>query len=167
MTAKQTSLYWRTWGALCTEFDWRNADTARRHALHAEAGCPESSKDWDNKSMDRFLAHVRALLQGKRTGGPKIVDEAGARRRLEWRIKKDLRDAGLSLDYVAKVSTDMYGLGCWSLLSLDQLENLRDTIHNRTRGARRSKKSVSVRAPSPIRTTRAKPMQPAGIDCPF
>jgi hypothetical protein len=181
MTAKQTSLYWRTWSALCTEFDWRHNDSARRYALHLEAGCPKSSKDWDNKSIDRYLAHSRALLAGTRTGNTPVYDEDGARRRLEWRIKQDLRDAGLDLSYVAKLATDMYGLGCWSLLSLDQLENLRDTVHNRTRSRRAARKAANKRpaatrpqsprtAPAnPVHTRRPEPVCTVidGAECPF
>jgi hypothetical protein len=170
MTPKQTSLYWRTWAALCAEFDWRHNDTGRRHALHQEAGCPVSSKCWDNTHLDRYLAHARALLAGRRTGGTKIVDEKGERRRLEWRIRQDLRAAGLDLSYVAKLATDMYGLGCWSLLSLDDLTNLRDTVHNRTRSRRAARKaaaaSPSATPPHPRRTAPAIPVI-NGAECPF
>jgi hypothetical protein len=170
MSPKQTSLYWRTWAALCNEFDWRHNDSTRRHALHNEAGCPPSSKDWDNKSMDRFLAHARALLAGRRTGGTGIVDEKGDRRRLEWRIRQDLRAAGLDLSYVAKLATDMYGLGCWSLLALDDLTNLRDTVHNRTRSRRAARKAAAARpSATPPHHRRTAPAIPVinGAECPF
>lgn len=170
MSPKQTSLYWRTWSALCDEFDWRHNETARRYALHAEAGCPQSSRDWDNTHFDKFLAHSRALLAGKPPTGERINEEAGARRRLEWRIRQDLRAAHLDVSYVAKLATDMYGLGCWTLLALDQLQNLRDTVHNRTQTARTVAKA---NRPQARRTAPAKPRQtsrtatPAGVDCPF
>lgn len=174
MSPKQTSLYWRTWSALCTEFDWPHNSSARRYALHQEAGCPQSSKRWENPDFDRFLAHARALLAGRRTGGTGPVDEAGERRRLLWRIKQDLKRAGLDEHYVAQIATDMYGLGCWSLLALDHLTNLRNTIHNRT--------AKSAPAPRPARrypTASSAPCIPvapplqapipviAGAECPF
>lgn len=130
MTAKQTALYWRMWAAVCSEFGWKNSDSERRHALHVQAGCPESMTKFNNNSFDRFLAFVRSLL-GQKNGGLDKSEVDGERKRLVWRIKADAKKGGIDDAYIVKVSRDLNVLGNWEDLALDDLKNLRDTIHNR------------------------------------
>lgn len=129
MTPAQTSLYWRTWAAVCHEHGWPTSDTTRRRALHAQAKCPPSMRAFTNVHFDRFLSVARQIL-GSRECTP-VAAEAGERKRLLWRIQQDMRTSGLSDPYLDKIATDQYGLSCWRDLCIADLTNLRNTLHNR------------------------------------
>jgi len=104
----------------------------RRYALHAQAGCPQSMKDFNKREhFDKYLETANALIGGRLNGGPTRVEADGERRRLIWRIRKDAKIGGLDNAYLNKMATDLYGLACWDVLALDQLTNMRDVIHNR------------------------------------
>lgn len=129
MTAKQISLYWRTWSAVCAEFAWRNSDSDRRYALHAQAECPQSMRDFDNSDLDRYLSVARRLLGSRECHIAKSQD--GERKRLLWRIRRDARLARLDAAYLSRLSEDLYGLACWEELAIDDLAKFRNTIHTR------------------------------------
>lgn len=126
LTEDQTKFYWNLWKRVCAEHGWKQADNEKRYALHARARCPQSMKDFTNDSFDKFKGLCLHLL-GEKSGN----NETGPRTRLIWRIKNDARLAGQSDDYIRKIATDLTGLGCWEDLSLEDLTNLRNTIHNR------------------------------------
>jgi hypothetical protein len=136
LSKKQTSLYWRTFGAVCAEQGWSGAERdARRKAITKQAGLVDratgearSMTTFGNRDLDRFLAECAKYL-GAHTAA--AATDARERKRLVWRIEQDAARAGLSAEYLAKVSTDLTGLGCWRELALDQLENFRNAIHNR------------------------------------
>jgi hypothetical protein len=129
MSPKQTTLYWRTWAALCAEFGWKNSDTEHRRAIHAQAGCAPSMKDFANRDLDLFLAACRRLLGQPVTAS--TAAEIGERKRLIWRIREDAKRAGLDQAYLAKLSTHLHGLACWDELCLADLTNFRNAIHDR------------------------------------
>jgi len=129
MSPAQNAKYWRTWSALCTEHGWKNSDSERRYALHKEAGCPQSMKDFTNTSFDKFLGVAKRLLGQK--VDPARASGDGERRRLIWRIKQDAKKANLEQAYLNKLAEDLTGLACWEELALDQLTNFRNAIHNR------------------------------------
>jgi len=103
---------------------WRNSDSQRRYALHKEAGCPASMKDFGNKDFDAFLRFCDGITGETRHRDPE-------REKMVWRIRKDAADAGFTEAYLSHLSTDLYGLGCWEELSKDDLEKFRNTVHNR------------------------------------
>jgi len=135
MTPRQRSFYFSLWNQVCVEQGWYHLPQAqkdaKRRALHAQAGCPASSKEFTNRHFDAFRAHCAALLAGKKTGGAAVVEEAGERRRLVWRIKADAKRGGLADAYIRTLARGLCGLGAWEDLDLASLTNLRATIHNR------------------------------------
>lgn len=128
LTQKQTTLYWRQWAAVCVFMGWKNSDSLRRYALHKEAGCPASMKEFGNKQLDAFLKYCASITGEKRFRDPE-------REKMIWRIRKDAADADFSEAYLTHLSTDLYGLGCWEELSKDDLEKFRNTVHNRAYAA--------------------------------
>ena len=135
MSPKQTTFYFTLWNRVMVEQGWYHLPTAekdaKRRALHAQANCPESSKEFTNQHFNRFKARCEAILAGKNDGGTQIVDEKDAVRRLVWRIKDDAKKAGLSPEYIIDVARDIHVLGNWEDLDLESLTNLMRTIHNR------------------------------------
>lgn len=125
----QISLYWKTWSAVCKEHGWKNSDATRRYALHAQAKCPKSMKDFRNGDFDLYLGVARRLAGSNID--PSQAGVEGERRRLLWRIREDAKIADLDNAYLNKVSTDLYGIACWDELALDDLTKFRTTIHNR------------------------------------
>jgi len=124
LSSKQTTLYWRQWAAVCEFMGWKNSDSARRYALHKEAGCPASMKEFGNKHLDAYLKFCASI-----TGEKKFRDPE--REKMIWRVLKDAADAEFSPQYLIGLSRDLYGLGCWQELSKDDLEKFRNTVHNR------------------------------------
>ena len=124
LSQKQSSLYWRTWSAVCTHMGWKTSDSKRRYALHKEAGCAQSMTEFENRDLDRFLKYCADLTGDQRRWDPE-------RNQMIWRILKDASDVDIGEEYLKKLSYDLYGLGCWRDLSLDDLEKFRNTIHNR------------------------------------
>ena len=128
MGKAKEALYWRTWASVCVHMGWKHSASSYRYALHLEAECKnadgshKSMKDFTNDDFTRYLDYCSILLGKHRDG---------ERAQLCWRVRKDARDADLSPQYLAKLSTDLYGLGCWEELSKDDLEKFRNTVHNR------------------------------------
>ena len=122
LSSASQALYWRTWASVCVHMGWRNSDSAHRYALHLEAKCPKSMKEFEKGDFDRYLDYCSGLLGKQR-------DQE--REKLVWRVRKDARDAKLSDEYLIQLSRDLYGLGCWEELSKDDLEKFRNTVHNR------------------------------------
>jgi hypothetical protein len=141
MSPKQTHFYFTLWNRVCVENGWYHLGTteknARRHALHIQARCTKpdgsskSSRHFTNQDFDRFKALCLHLLGDKKSGGTDKEEDDGLRRRLVWRIKDDARKAGLEAAYIIEVARDLNVLGNWEDLSTPDLENLRNTIHNR------------------------------------
>ncbi len=129
LSPKQTAFYWNTWNQVCALHAWRNNDATRRHALHSEARCPASMRDFGNADFDRFLSYCRRLLGSKECTESRAKD--GARKRLIWRIAQDAKTAMLDEAYLTALCTDLYGIGCWQELSLADLTKFRNTIHDR------------------------------------
>jgi hypothetical protein len=164
MSPKQVTLYWRTWGAVCAEFGWQNSDTEHRRAIHAEAGCKPSMKDFTNRDLDLYLAACRRLLGQRVTAS--TAGDLGERKRLIWRIRQDADRAGLDQAYLAKLSTDLYGLACWDELCLADLTNFRNAIHDRassrvgadTRTAERRPRRRYILRPTPVAAPQPEPV---------
>jgi hypothetical protein len=135
MSPKQTTFYFTLWNRVMVEQGWYHLTAAekdcKRRALHKQAGCPASSKDFTNQHFNRFKNECEALIAGRNSGGVEKSDADDARRRLIWRIKEDARKAQLDEAYIVAVSRDLHVLGNWEDLDLKSLTNLRNTIHNR------------------------------------
>lgn len=135
LSPKQTSLYWRLWsGVLKARSQHHLPSTEKtllRYAFHKEYGLPESMTAFNPRGhFDIFKTACERIINGS---GPSATTapEDGERNRLIYRIQEDARMAKLDNSYIAKISTDLTGLGCWKLLDLADLKNLRDAIHNR------------------------------------
>lgn len=124
LSPKQSSLYWKQWSAVCEFMGWKQSDDNRRYALHSEAGCVQSKTKFDNQDFDRYLTYCARLM-----GRKNFRDRD--RERLVWRVREDAKNADLSKEYLQMLSRDMFGLGCWEELALDDLEKFRNTVHNR------------------------------------
>lgn len=65
LSPKQTSLYWKTWAAICAEQGWAHRPAKEkdslRHELHIRLRLPESMRAWSNKHFSRFLSESAAL----------------------------------------------------------------------------------------------------------
>ena len=133
MSEKQRVFYFTLWNRVMVEQGWYHLPAAekdcKRRALHAQAGCPDSSKAFTNGHFDRFKSACLAIIEGK--NDPHTADEDGQRRRLVWRIKDDAKKAGLDAAYVVGIARDLAVLGNWQDLDLAGLTNLRNTIHDR------------------------------------
>lgn len=154
MSPKQTTFYFTLWNRVMVEQGWYHLPAAekdsKRRALHLQAGCPESSKDFTNQHFNRFKTACEALIRGKNSAGKEKADADDERRRLVWRIKDDARKTGLAADYIYQVAKDLHVLGNWEDLDLDSLTNLRNTIHNRA-GSKLGKDTRSIHTPAPRR----------------
>lgn len=135
MSPKQHIYYFSLWNQVCVEQGWYHLSAAekdtKRRALHLQAGCPASSKDFTNQHFNRFKTACQALIAGRNSGGNEKADNDDARRRLVWRIKDDARKAKLDEAYIIALARDLHVLGNWQDLDLPALQNLRNTIHNR------------------------------------
>ena len=125
LSPAQTSLYWRTWSSICTYMGWKNSDSTHRYALHQEAGCPKSMTAFKNRDLDAYLQYCDSLK-----GDHSSRDRE--RERLIYRIKSDAQRGGLSDQYLSGLARDLYGLGCWDELAIDDLEKFRNTVKNRS-----------------------------------
>lgn len=135
MSPKQTTFYFTLWNRVMVEQGWYHLKAAekdaKRRALHLQAGCPASSKEFTNQHFNRFKTACEALIRGKNSAGKEKADADDARRQLVWRIKDDAKKAGLDAAYIVECARDLHVLGNWEDLDLDSLTNLRNTIHNR------------------------------------
>lgn len=135
MSERQRIFYFTLWNRVMVERGWYHLPAAekdaKRRALHLQAGCPASSKQFTNAHFDRFKAAALALAEGKNSAGEQRADDDGQRRRLVWRIKDDARKAGLDAAYITAIARDLHVLGNWQDLDLPSLTNLRNTIHDR------------------------------------
>ena len=126
LTKKQTTLYWRTWAAVCAAQGWERADNSRRYALHEHAGCPQSMRDFTNRDFSRFLESSAPLRD--------LVDIRDRdRENALHTIRTDAARANFSDAYLRKISLDLYGTTDCERLPMPQLENLRNILHNRAR----------------------------------
>jgi len=142
----QTARYWRTWAAVSKYHGWKNSDEARRRALHAEAGCPASMRDFGNRDFDKFLDYTTILLDQI----PAPVDPE--RKRLCYAIARDAKKGNLNEGYIGRISTDLFDTSRWRDLPLEHLEALRNTIHNRS-SAHRAKESSETAHAAPVGAT--------------
>jgi len=135
MSPSQHALYFRIWNSLCVEQGWYHLAAkekdAKRRALHLQARCPSSSKDFSNQHFNRFKGLCEALLAGRKFTGTDAADAHDQTRRVIWRIEEDCKKAGLDEAYVVAIARDLTALGNWRDLDLDTLTKLRTTIHNR------------------------------------
>ncbi len=99
--------------------------------------------DLSNPQVDRLKARLIALRKPLHVGAQ--IDDAnatedGERRRLINRIEQDLAASNLPVTYVRKLAVDQYDAAEWRDLSIDKLQNLMRTLHNRTRTRSRKAK---------------------------
>jgi hypothetical protein len=130
ITRSQFGLHNREWKSVCTANAWDMQDDSIRLAFYASAGLPATRSAWTNKHFDKFL-HACGRALGHDSADNSL--DTRARARLIWRIKFDAARAGLNDQYLLTISRDQTGLGCWTELGLDQLENLRNTVQNRAK----------------------------------
>lgn len=146
MTDRQKFFYFGLWNSVVVEQGWCDLSAAektrKRRAMHARAGCPESSKSFTNRDFDRFKALCEAIIAGKNFTGCAKADADGARRSFVWRIKTDAKKSGLAPEYITAIARDLYALGNWEDLDLASLKKLMLTIHNRA-GAKLGKDTRS------------------------
>jgi hypothetical protein len=137
LSQKQRPFYFALWNRVMVELGWYHLPAkekdSKRRALHAQCGCPASSKAWENGDFDRYVTLCLHLLGETKSGGNGKATAEGERRRLVWRILADAQRANLDPAYIVAVSRDLNVLGNWQDLDLARLRNLRDTIHNRAR----------------------------------
>ena len=135
----QTARYWRTWASVCKYHGWKSSDEARRRALHAEAECPASMRDFGNKDFDRFLDYTAVLL-----------DQVPAPRDRErdsfiFTVTKTAKKAGLNEAYIRKISVERFDVSEWRDLPAENRKHFIWTIANRS-----SSKSKTVKEPQPF-----------------
>lgn len=134
LTTKQVQKYWRTWAKIIAFQGWSHEPAARkdvrRKATHIMCGLKNadgtarSMKTFANRDFSRWLAATAHLC-----------DEVDIRDRDRenalWRIENDAKKGGLDIAYIESMARELYNTTAWRDLSFDQLENLRDAIHNR------------------------------------
>lgn len=128
ITGAQHGKHTQEWKAVCAHLECDPKDDSVRLAFYRKFNLPESRKDWSpREDFDRFLkacARVRGIKDTR----------DHERERLVWRVRADAQKGGLDEAYLKKLSTDLYGLGCWDELSIPDLTNFRNAVHNRARG---------------------------------
>jgi hypothetical protein len=138
---KEIKRYRATWAEVLDAQGWAHESPEqkdeRRRDLHAELKLPHSSTEFTNRDFNTFY-RACDRLRGQRKSRDRN------RENLIWRINTDAKQASLDESYIEKVSTDLYGLACWRELALDDLENLRNVIHNRAAGKKRKYRMDSV-----------------------
>lgn len=141
MTAKQQSLYFRTWAAVrkvlidLGGYSAKDAD-AERAMIAAEAlGEAKSSTAFTNSDLDKVLDAFRSylVLPDGPTSGP-IRADAQPKNRLIWGIQ----NTGLGDPYIAAIALDQFRAADWRALSEKQLVALRWTCISRARAKRQS-----------------------------
>lgn len=127
MTAKQNSLYWREWAAVK-----RAEPKADRHALHQRAlGTPASHVDFSNDDFDLVLAEFRAVSR------PADLDAQVRQIRMpKERLMYSIVQLAVPA-YAAKVAHDKFGITDLDRLDVAQLQQLRITLIERSRAAKR------------------------------
>lgn len=132
LTRRQTALYWRTWASICEVQGWPRSDNNRRYALHAEAGCPHSMTQFRNRDFNHYLSAAAPLC-----------DRIDIRDRDKENALHTIAHLPLDPPYLASICTDLYATSDLHTLTLPQLENLRNTL------VQRSRKRPSHKSPSP------------------
>lgn len=116
MTAKQTSLYWREWGALVRHCKGGNLPPPDRHSLHVAAlGADRSHLAFTNEDFDRVLAEFRAYSRPADIGA-QLRQLAQPRIRLKYAVNALSPDAA----YWAKIARDKFGSDDLDALSIDR-----------------------------------------------
>ena len=135
MTAKQRSLYFRTWArvkkALTTLGEFSPAEAeAQRHEYHIAAlGKDKSSNAFTNADLDRVLdkfEETLVLLDGPRSGS-RTVDQPIKR------LIHAISGLGLEDSYLDSIAADQFHVSGWRNLSLPQLTRFRYTATARSR----------------------------------
>ena len=128
MTAAQTKLYWREWGAV-----HRARPDADRHALHLAAlGYECSSKRFTNAEFDKVLAEFRAVSDPANLGA-QLRQQRQPKTRLLWKIEHEQR-ACLAIyvedaeSYIMALARDKFRADALRHLTVAQLEHLRSTL---------------------------------------
>ena len=122
MTPKQQSLYWREWAAVRAA-----KPDADRHDLHHQAlGAAKSSKDFDNRDLDKVLAVFRSISDPDALK-PQLRQANQERARLEHRLSEITQCLGVYVEdpagYVAKVVQDRCGVPAGGTLGIDDLSH--------------------------------------------
>ncbi len=148
LTKKQTTLYWRTWAAICAAQGWERNDDDRRYSVHEHARCPQSMRDFSNRDFSRFLEASAPLRD-------QVDIRDRDRENALHTIRKDAARAGFDDAYLRAIARDLYDTTDYDRLPQDQLENFRNIIHNRARSHS-----------SPV-TSHSSPAAAQAADCPF
>ena len=133
MTPKQNSLYWREWGAVARYCKASGLAAPDRHALHASAlGADKSHLAFTNEDFDLVLAEFRShsrpadlVAQLQQLNQPRI------------RLKYAIRALAPAAEYWSRIARDRFGTDDLDALTVEQLTQLRNTLADRRRAARR------------------------------
>ena len=126
LTKKQTTLYWKTWSAICAVQGWEHNDDERRYQVHAHCRCPRSMKNFTNRDFSRFLAATAPLRD-------QIDIRDRDRENALHTIGQDAHRAGFDTAYLRRICADLYDTERFEDLPQEKLENFRNIIHNRAR----------------------------------
>ncbi|MDP4848505.1 MAG: hypothetical protein NWR51_14725 [Akkermansiaceae bacterium] len=136
LSAKQKSLYWRTWSKVRKTYvelgDYSPSEAdQQRHELHRSAlGSDKSSAQMDNRDLDAVLDAFQSVLvlsEGPQTGPTRASEQP--RKRLIHAILS----LGLDDPYIAKITADEFRSTDWKSLDESQLTRLRFTLTTRAR----------------------------------
>ena len=152
MSPSQKSLYWRKWSrvrkALVELGDYSAAEADQhRHEIHTEAlGRDKSSKELNNRDLDRIFDHFDSILV--LLDGPKTIDRTTAEpgRRLVYSIQQ----LGLPEPYIQSISRAQFQSGDWQNLSESQLTRLRYTLTARSRALQKKAAAASPEGDDPF-----------------
>lgn len=127
LTGKQHGRHKKEWDLACAKQGWDPKDDERRLQFYRNHKLPASRKDWHpKKHFDVFLREV-AVLQNR-------VDIAD-RGRESVELGVERMNAALLLitgrDFARGIVGDMHDRESWAALADAELENLRNTLHNR------------------------------------
>jgi len=152
LTPSQTKRFWREWSVACHVQGWDKAHSwtgaqidAERKALLQRAGFTSLTQVDHTKGFDKVLAEL-ALLSRPDSLAPQLRAQDQPRIRLTWKIKHSLQEYGLSTEYWQTIARDRWGTTDLDQLTLDQLEQLRNTLASRAAAEHTVAKSARDRA---------------------
>lgn len=138
LTKRQNFLYWTEWNAARKAVLAAGQPEPDRHTLHISAlGYDKSHLTLTNGEFDKILSAFRALSR------PSDLDSQVSLASMpRTRVLYGLRNHPLGLPYVLAVAKDKFGTSDLDALTDPQLEQLRNTMANRTLARNRRAREV-------------------------
>jgi hypothetical protein len=133
----QLRFYRAIWAEICTEQGWAHLPgdekDAKRHALHAQLGLPESSTMFSRDDFTHWDRSTRHLRKASPHSAPGRRPSAPASRydQAKWRIRHDAKLANFSDTYLNKIAYDRFSTLLWEDLTGRELLWFRNHIHDR------------------------------------